>query len=644
MKKLILLAIVLLIVPFIRLTSKNRDAYKNYPQLEKNEKWEYVKERVNISQYASGPAIWKYSGPILCKLYNASSKDSLAINNVFKNLKGILPNKEFNYFENYTGLNFGETNAKDTLNGYLVEDLKEHMLSFSFEEKEGAILSKNEINKDGRFFVFSLPRQLKNITKIVSGFIQPKIKFYFDQNTLVNERADLINYELVRLISGFNSRDDMFPKKRTVNSEESILNSNKRNYRNQKLSKLDTFLLQNLYSDNFMDKFSSYLYKTYPLNYVCNYIAINKTQMFAVWICIILAITFLIIGFSILYKKTYKYSYFDYFIIILFIIISAFYIFKLYKYITDINDFDYWLDFILIHVAFAIFASIIALVLFVFDTRFIKPDMSFTSKIILKTGFSFLIATLPIVLVFIAENNNKPWYVLNPLLLLAFGITLARGLLIYLNNFSENLIKQKDVELSHLKALNSEAEVKLLQSQINPHFLYNALNSIASLAQTDGVKTEKMALSLSDLFKYSINRKGKKNSTIGDEVDMVNNYLEVEQVRFGDRLNFNIHVDENLETLKIPMFLIQPLIENAVKHGISKVENHGEIVLKIIKNNSDLMISVQDNGPDFPDGLVSGHGLQTVFDLLRLSYNNDATLSWTNTPKKEITITIKNII
>lgn len=228
-------------------------------------------------------------------------------------------------------------------------------------------------------------------------------------------------------------------------------------------------------------------------------------------------------------------------------------------------------------------------------------------------------------------------------ILFSAGLAVGRGLLLYLNHFSESLVKEKDVELSRLREAKSEAEVKMLQSQINPHFLYNALNSIASLAHTDANKTEKMALSLSDLFRHSINRKGDKVNTLNDEVSLVQNYLEIEQIRFGDRLDFFIDVDSDLLAVKIPMFVLQPLVENAIKHGISKIERQGKIALTVSKKDNGILISVQDNGPDFPEGLLSGHGLQTVYDLLRFSYGDKASISWYNQPQKEITIYIADI-
>ena len=183
-------------------------------------------------------------------------------------------------------------------------------------------------------------------------------------------------------------------------------------------------------------------------------------------------------------------------------------------------------------------------------------------------------------------------------------------------------------------------ELNSLHAQINPHFLYNALNSIASLAHVDSYKTEKMALSLSDLFRYSVNRKGEKLTSIQEEVEMVQNYLQIEKIRFEDRLEYTIDVEDSIQKLKIPRFILQPLIENSIKHGVSKIEKKGYISLNIYQKNKKLIVAVSDNGPNFPEGLVSGHGLQSVFDLLRLSYGEQASMNWENLPKKKITITI----
>ncbi|WNH08713.1 sensor histidine kinase [Thalassobellus suaedae] len=275
----------------------------------------------------------------------------------------------------------------------------------------------------------------------------------------------------------------------------------------------------------------------------------------------------------------------------------------------------------------------------------LKSIFTKTALIFLSTGFLPFICT---VLLFGIVINHKgssvniqgDYLTLSKIFLFLMAIASIRALISFFIFKERNLIIENETKLSNLRELKTKAELKSLQSQINPHFLYNALNSIASLAHTNADKTEKMALSLSDLFKYTINRKGKKTSTVNDELEMVRSYLEIEQTRFGDRLEFVINVKEDMLQVEIPMFLLQPLVENAVKHGVSKVEDKGVIKLNIIKTDKGLEIEVIDNGPDFPEGLVSGHGLQTVHDLLRLSYGDKASLKWQNTPQKSISISI----
>lgn len=292
--------------------------------------------------------------------------------------------------------------------------------------------------------------------------------------------------------------------------------------------------------------------------------------------------------------------------------------------------------------------AVIILLPFIVFLRFIEIKIRKSSqRIFVKTTLIFLsTGILPFIIIFALQyfsgylTSDKDYLGLSRIFLYTMAIATIRALISYFIFKERNLIIENESKLSALRELKTKAELKSLQSQINPHFLYNALNSIASLAPIDTVKTQKMAYSLSDLFKYTINREGKKMSTVSDEVTMVQNYLNIEKIRFGDRLQFTIDVDPELEKVEIPLFIIQPLVENAVKHGISKIEGEGKIALKIEKTTTGILIEVKDNGPHFPEGLVSGHGLQTVFDLLRLTYGNKATLNWQNTPDKSITVTI----
>ena len=201
---------------------------------------------------------------------------------------------------------------------------------------------------------------------------------------------------------------------------------------------------------------------------------------------------------------------------------------------------------------------------------------------------------------------------------------------------------EQEFQLLNLEKLKTRAELDALQAKINPHFLYNALNSIASLVHEDPDKAEEMTLLLSKLFRYSTGRDGSYTSSLADELDMVRTYLQVEHVRFGDRLLFGVTIaDESLNTLQIPQFLLQPIVENAVKHGISKRAGPGRIDVKIYAQDDWLYLSVHDNGPPFPDEMGEGYGLRSIQEKLRLLYNDDAHVELQNDPYKQVLLAIR---
>jgi two-component system LytT family sensor kinase len=218
--------------------------------------------------------------------------------------------------------------------------------------------------------------------------------------------------------------------------------------------------------------------------------------------------------------------------------------------------------------------------------------------------------------------------------------SLARSLYVFLNDRYKSIINQKDVELAQMNELHKQAELQSLRAKINPHFLYNALNSIASLATTDARKTEQMALALSDFFKYAINREQKQLNTLSEELNAIRTYLEIEKVRFGDRLSFEIDCPEDLLNIQIPQLLIQPLVENAIKHGLSQITENGLIRILVSRAENQLKIWVYDNGPAFPDGPLSGFGIQNTQERIALLYGAKATMNWQNGAEKYVEISI----
>lgn len=648
MKKLIALILILVITSFV-VVSKDSEPLEikfakensNNPN-PKNKNWEYVKDRLFDGETEK---VLKREGPILFSLNNASQQDSLIVNEIIQELRTVIPNKTIDYFENFTGVSLhiaGQKGYNVKYKGIPFYDLVKSTTELTFSQNFDL---SNKVVFQG-YANYRLPNGIGSITREVFGPISEHnytpISISFDTNKIVSfkERKTYIQYEILRTLCYINPTNQF-----SYGNSNGVFETPDFIPEQAKFNKLDKFLLQKLYSDDFEDQFKDYMYANYPWRYASSFV--NKKEhnikVFAIIIGLPILVFVLMLGYF--QDRKFKYYYLNYWFPIFLILLHLMNLVNIYEYLTSFNSVIGWSSHILFQIPLAIVLSVlISFVLWGLEKISIKGNENFSYQLVLKVSYTFITFILPMVLIAVLKWGESGLLdFLFPYLIFVLVLAIGRGLLLYLNHYSESLVKDKDVELSRLKEAKAEAEVKMLQSQINPHFLYNALNSIASLAHTDADKTEKMALSLSDLFRHSINRKGKKVNTLGDELSLVRNYLEIEQIRFGERLDFSIDVEPDLLKVEIPMFMLQPLVENAIKHGISKIEGQGEIVLKVNKKDKGILISIQDNGPDFPEGLVSGHGLQTVYDLLRFSYGDKAEISWHNQPKKEITIFIDTL-
>lgn len=244
---------------------------------------------------------------------------------------------------------------------------------------------------------------------------------------------------------------------------------------------------------------------------------------------------------------------------------------------------------------------------------------------------------------------GKDWEVVRKYIITSsIYISIATGLVYvvisYLNIERQRKFDQKELELSRLRELKTKAELEALHSKINPHFLYNALNSIADLSVTDGKKGRKMTIALADLFRYSINYSDHNYSTVKDELAMAEVYLQIEKIRFEDQLNYSIQFDEDVSYYLIPRFLLQPLVENAVKHGLKATGKMTEIKLDVKKDGNGLVIHVADNGPAFPDELNPGYGVKSVFDKLDLLFPSQYAVQFSNVPVKQVVIHINKLM
>jgi len=206
------------------------------------------------------------------------------------------------------------------------------------------------------------------------------------------------------------------------------------------------------------------------------------------------------------------------------------------------------------------------------------------------------------------------------------------GLIILSYYLFESLsnLSEKNAKEAKLESLVKETELKMLRSQINPHFLFNSLNSVSSLTITDPEKARDMVVKLSEFMRYALSRKDELPVTLQNELENLRLYLDIEQVRFGDKLTTEEYIEANCLDFKIPVMLLQPLYENAVKHGVYESTESVKIITraKIIDGFLEIIISNNyDTTPSLRRG--TGTGLLNVTRRLELFYGNKATIKTT---------------
>jgi sensor histidine kinase YesM len=201
----------------------------------------------------------------------------------------------------------------------------------------------------------------------------------------------------------------------------------------------------------------------------------------------------------------------------------------------------------------------------------------------------------------------------------------------------ENKLKEQEMQNLKMKSLLKDAELKSLQSQINPHFLFNTLNAASQLSLMEGAeKSSDFIGNIAELFRYNL-RKLDEPVALKEEIKYVKNYMYILKTRFGNRIDFFMDIDEACLDIKMPCTIIQPVVENAFIHGLEDLERNGEIHLNVKQKQNQVLIEVIDNGIGMDenrvsmivsnngqDTMVGGHvtgiGMKNVIDRLRLFY------------------------
>jgi LytS/YehU family sensor histidine kinase len=231
--------------------------------------------------------------------------------------------------------------------------------------------------------------------------------------------------------------------------------------------------------------------------------------------------------------------------------------------------------------------------------------------ILLGVVFEFAFTDDPVVMAFIG--------------VVAFSVTLIGNGFYYLDIFHRRLRQAEQAAL--------QSELAALRARIDPHFLFNSLNSIAALIRIDPQEAERVVESLSDLFRYSLRASDRPTVTLAEEIDSVGTYLEIERARFRDRLVVEIDVPRLYDGVRVPSLLLQPLVENAIKHGAGRKQGVCRISIRAVEDGDVLRLRVRDDGPGFrsvdPETIyVGGSGLKIVRDRLRYQFDGRGRLEF----------------
>jgi len=229
-----------------------------------------------------------------------------------------------------------------------------------------------------------------------------------------------------------------------------------------------------------------------------------------------------------------------------------------------------------------------------------------------------------------AEMARLIAYLLNvtPLLRPELPHLIVVGLLLYLLSVALHYMLLAVEQSREMEIQARDAELRALKAQINPHFLFNSLNSITALTATDPSRAREMCIRLSDFLRNTLGLGERESISWREELALARTYLEVERVRFGARLNVEMDVDDECSDCMVPPLVLQPLIENAVKHGIATMIEGGTIKVEGRVKGGLLEVSVENGfDPDSPSPRRSGLGLRNVRSRLATRFGDVASLS-----------------
>lgn len=229
--------------------------------------------------------------------------------------------------------------------------------------------------------------------------------------------------------------------------------------------------------------------------------------------------------------------------------------------------------------------------------------------------------------------NLMVWFIIA---LIIFGLAYS------ISSYKE--LKERDIAEERLKSLTAKAELKALKAQINPHFLFNTLNMITNLISINPQKAEETTQKLADIFRYTLSSSNKEFVTLKEELNFIDSFLEISKARFGDKLKVEKYVEPDVMETSVPALILQPIVENAIKHGMGVEDDTIRIDIIAYRKKDIVKIEIKDQGRGIPTWMIDklyekGTGLRNVNDRLRRIYGSQHGLEIKeNTPKGTVVI------
>ncbi len=220
------------------------------------------------------------------------------------------------------------------------------------------------------------------------------------------------------------------------------------------------------------------------------------------------------------------------------------------------------------------------------------------------------------------------------------------GVVAFLGFYFYELVKKKlelrTLEIEELRQLQLQSKLISMRAKINPHFLFNTLNTIVELVHTDPDKVERIVLNLSDMYRNVLNLPEEGDIPLSQELDLISKYVKTEQERLGARLEYSVVCDEVCFAMRIPPLLIEPIVENAVIHGIAKKRDGGKITLVVSRKGKIVEVIVNDTGKGFDVAHIrEGFGVKSVRERMAIQYKDQGKFEIISEPEIGTTVRLE---